>query len=138
MQICQEYPNEFLATPTGDLRCNFCDVLVKCHKKFFVESHRKVSNTKENWRRRTNLKVSKPFTTRSSKLQGTGCLFILSCRYSASQTETSHPSLKSLFAVMGKVLPSETTAQARVAKLASPKKNKFKNYFVTKHFFNYG
>ena len=40
-QICQEYPDEILATPAGDLRCNFCDVLVKCDKKFFVESHRK-------------------------------------------------------------------------------------------------
>ena len=35
---------------------------------------------------------------------------------------------------MGKVLPAETAARACVAKLASPKKNKFKNYFVTKNF----
>ena len=40
-QICQEYPDEFSATPARDLRCNLCDVLVKCDKKFFVESHRK-------------------------------------------------------------------------------------------------
>ena len=40
-QICSEYPDEFLATPAGDLRCNLCDVLVKCDKKFFVESRRK-------------------------------------------------------------------------------------------------
>ena len=40
-QICQEYLNEFLATPAGDLRCKLCDVLVKCDKKFLVESHRK-------------------------------------------------------------------------------------------------
>ena len=40
-QICQEYPDEFSATPAGDLRYNLCDVLVKCDKKFFVESHRK-------------------------------------------------------------------------------------------------
>ena len=60
-QICQEYPDEFSATPVRDLRCNLCDVLVKCDKKFFVESHQKVSNTKENWRRRPNPKVSKPF-----------------------------------------------------------------------------
>ena len=38
---CQEYPDEFSATPAGDLRCNLCDVLVKCDKTFFVESHRK-------------------------------------------------------------------------------------------------
>ena len=33
----------------------------------------------------------------------------------------NHPSLNSLFATMEKVLPSETTAQACVAKLATPK-----------------
>ena len=40
-QICQEYPNEFLATPAGELRRNLCDVLVKCDKKLFMETHRK-------------------------------------------------------------------------------------------------
>ena len=40
-RICQEYPDKFSATPAGDLRCNLCDVFVKCDAKFFVESHRK-------------------------------------------------------------------------------------------------
>ena len=40
-QTCQEYLDEISATPAGDLRCNLCDVLVNCGKKFFVESHRK-------------------------------------------------------------------------------------------------
>ena len=40
-RICEEYPDEFSATPAGDLRCNLCDVLVKCDKKFNVESLRK-------------------------------------------------------------------------------------------------
>ena len=35
---------------------------------------------------------------------------------------------------MGKVLPLQTAARTCVAKLASQKKNKFKNYFVTKNF----
>ena len=60
-QISQEYPDQFLATAAGDLRCNLCDVLVKYDKKFFVESHRKVNNTKEKWRQKANPKVSKPF-----------------------------------------------------------------------------
>ena len=34
-KICQEYLDEFLTTPAGDLRCNLCDVLVKRDKKFF-------------------------------------------------------------------------------------------------------
>ena len=40
-QICQEYPDEFSATPARDLRYNLFDVVVKCDKKFFVESHQK-------------------------------------------------------------------------------------------------
>ena len=28
-------------TPAGNLRSNFCDVLVKCNKKVFVDSHQK-------------------------------------------------------------------------------------------------
>ena len=40
-KICRQYPNEFGETPAGDLRCNFCDVIVKRDKKFFVENHRK-------------------------------------------------------------------------------------------------
>ena len=40
-QICQEYPNEFSATPAGELRGNLCNVLVKWDKKFFKENHQK-------------------------------------------------------------------------------------------------
>ena len=34
-------PDEFSATPAGDLQCNLCKVLVKCDKKVFVENHQK-------------------------------------------------------------------------------------------------
>ena len=40
-EICRQYPNEFEATPAGDLRCKLCKVLVKCDKNFFAEGHRK-------------------------------------------------------------------------------------------------
>ena len=66
-QIYKEYPIEFSATPVGDLRCNVCVVLVKCHKKFFVESRQKISNAEENWRRRANSKVSKTFSQLDQK-----------------------------------------------------------------------
>ena len=46
-QICQVYPDEFSETPAGNLRCNLCDMLVKCDKKFFVESHRKSKQHQE-------------------------------------------------------------------------------------------
>ena len=46
----------------------------------------------------------------------------------------NHPSLKSLFATMGKVLPSETAARACVAKLAS-QKEQIEELFRHKNFF---
>ena len=47
----------------------------------------------------------------------------------------NHSSLKSLFATMGKVSPSETAARACVAKLASPKKEQIQELLRDKNFF---
>ena len=47
----------------------------------------------------------------------------------------NHPSLKSLFATMGKVLPSKTAAQACVAKLASQKEEQIQELLCDKKFF---
>ena len=33
-EIWRQYLKEFGETPAGDLRCNFCDLLVKCEKFF--------------------------------------------------------------------------------------------------------
>ena len=51
----------------------------------------------------------------------------------------NHPSLKSLFATMRKVLPSETVARACVAKLASQKEEQIQELLREKKiFFNCG
>ena len=83
---CRQYPNEFEATPAGDLRCKLCEVLVKCDKKFFAESHSKsklhqgkLVTTSSSQGKQTNIS-----TTRSSKLQGKSSLFIPRRRYSTS------------------------------------------------------
>ena len=47
----------------------------------------------------------------------------------------NHPSFKSLFARMGKVLPSETAARACVAKLASQKEKQIQELFRDKKTF---
>ena len=106
-QTYQKYPNEFSATPAGDLRCNLCDVLVKCDKKFFVESHRK---SKEQ--------VVSSFLAADIPLH-----------------KLNHPSLKSLFARMGKILPSETAARSWVAKLASQKEEQIQELLRDKKIF---
>ena len=118
-QICQEYPDEFLATPARDLRCNLCDVLVKCDKKFFVESHRKS--------KQTFLQLDQV----NFKEQVVSSFFAADI----SLHKLNHPSLKSLFATREKVLPSETAARARVAKLASQKEEQIQELLRDKKIF---
>ena len=119
-QTCQEYPDEFSATPAGDLRCNLCDVLVKCDKKFFVESHRK---SKQH---QGKLETKSKAQNKQTFLHFDQVNFkepVVSSFLAADIPlhKLNHPFLKSLFARMGKVLPSETAARACVAKLASQK-----------------
>ena len=119
-QICQEYLDEFLATPARDLRCNLCDMLVKCNKKFFVESHQK---SKQHQRK---LETKSKFQSKQTFLQLGQVNFkeqVVSSFLAAviPLHKLNHSSLKSLFATMGKVLPLETAARACVAKLASQK-----------------
>ena len=132
-QTCQEYPDEFLATPAGDLRCNLCDVLVKCDKKFFVESHRKSKQHQGKLETKSKSQSKQTFLhfDQVNFKERVVSSFLTA---NISLHKLNHPSLKSLFARIGKVLPSETAARARVGKLASKKRNKFKNYFVTKKF----
>ena len=113
-QICQKYPDEFSATPARDLRCNLCDVLDKCHKTFFVESHRK---SKQHQRK---LETKSKSQTKQTFLQLDQVNFkeeLVSSFLAADIPlhKLNHPSLKSLFAIMGTVLPLETAAQACVA-----------------------
>ena len=94
----------------------------------------KVSNTKENWRRRANLKVSKPFL----HLDQVNFKEQVVSSFLAADIplhKLNHPSLKSLFARMGKVLPSETAAWACVAKLATQKEEQIQELLRDKKFF---
>ena len=37
--ILHKYASEFTSTPKGELFCKVCDCIVKCDKKFMVDSH---------------------------------------------------------------------------------------------------
>ena len=133
-QICHEYPDEFSTTPARDLRCNRCDVLVKCDKKFFVESHRK---SKQHQRK---LETKSKSQSKQTFLQLDQVNFkkqVVSSFLAADIPlhKLNHPSLKSLFATMGKVLPSETAARACVAKLASQKEQQIQELIRDKNIF---
>ena len=119
-QICQEYPDEFSATPACDLRCNLCDELVKCDKKIFVESHRK----SKQYQRKLETKSKSQSKQTFLQLDQVNFKEQVVSSFLAADIpfhKLNHPSLKSRFATMGKVSSSETAARASVAKLASQK-----------------
>ena len=109
-----------------------CDVLVM-RQKFFVESHRK---SKQHQRK---LETKSKFQSKQTFLQLDQVNFkeqVVSSFLAPDIPlhKLNHPSLKSLFATMEKVLPSETAARACVAKLASQKEQtqellRDKNFF---------
>ena len=95
-------------------------MLVKCNKKFLVESHWK----NKQHQRKLDTK-SKPQSKQTfSQLDQVNFKEQVVFSFLAVDIQfhqLNHSSLKSLFAAMKKVLPSETVAPACVAKLASLK-----------------
>ena len=133
-QTCHEYPDEFSATPAGDLRCNLCDVSVKCDKKFFVESHQK---SKQH---QGKLETKSKSQSKQTFLHFDQVNFkeqVVSSFVAADIPlhKLNHPSLKSLFARMVKALSLETAAQACVAKLASQKEQQIQELLRDKRIF---
>ena len=133
-QIFQEYLDEFSATRARDLRCNLCDVLAKCDKKFFVESHRK---SKQHQRKLEAISKSQSKQTFLQLDQVNFKEQVVSSFLAADIPlhKLNYPSLKSLFATMEKVLPSETAARACVAKVASQKEEQIQELLRDKKFF---
>ena len=133
-QICQEYLDEFPANPARDLRCHLGDVLVKCDKKFFVESHRK---SKQHQRK---LETKSKSQSKQIFLQLNQVNFkeqVVSSFLAADIPlhKLNYPSLKSLFATTGKVLPSETVARTCVAELASQKEEQIQELLRDQNIF---
>ena len=111
-------------------------MLVKCDKKFFVESHRK---SKQHQRK---LKTKSKSQSKQTFLQIDQVKFKEQVVFSFLAADIplhklNHPSLKSLFATMGKVLPvlSVTAARACVAKLASQKEEQIQELLRDKKIF---
>ena len=145
-QICQEYPDEFSATPARELQCNLCEVLVKCDKKFFVESHRKskqhqrkleTKSKSQSKQHQRKLETKSKSQSKQTFLQLDEVNFkeqVVSSFLAADIPlhKLNNPFLKSLFATIGKVLPSETAARACVAKLAFQKEEQIQELLCDK------
>ena len=93
-----------------------------------------MSNTKENWRRRANPKVSKPFL-QLDQVNFKEQVVSSFLTEDIPLHKLNDSSSKSLYATTGKVLPSETLAPACVAKLASQKEEQIQELLCNKIFF---
>ena len=106
-------------------------MLVKREKKFVVEIHQKKLETKsKSLSKQTFLQLDQV----NFKKQ-------VVSSFSAADIplhKLNHPSLKSLFDTMGKVMPSDTAKWACVAKLTSQKQEQIQELFRDKIFFNCG
>ena len=132
-QTCQEYPDEFSATPADDLRCNLCEMLVKCDKKFFVKSHRKSKQHQGKLETKSKSQSKQTFLHFDQVNFKEQVVSFLPANIPLHKL--NYPSLKSLFARMGKVLPSETAARACVAKFASQKEEQIQELLRDKKIF---
>ena len=105
-------------------------------KVFLQKATKKLSNNKENCRRRANPKVNKPF---SQLHQVKFTVKVVSSLLAADIPlhKLNHLFLKSQFVTMRKVLPSKTPARAYVAKLAS-EKEQIQELLRDKKYFNCG
>ena len=121
-KICRKFNNEFSATPGGELRCDLCEVIVKCEKKYFVESHRK---SKRHQARLENQASSsrQTYIERTTTLNHTEKVVSAFSSADIPLHKLNHPALKSLFSSSENGLPSETAARASVAKLARQKED---------------
>ena len=118
-QICQEYPDEFSATPARPrLAMQPLRRVGQMQQKVFGASHQK---SKQHQRK---LETKSKSQSKQTFLQLDQVNFKEQVVSSFLATDIplhklNHPSLRSLFATMGKVLPVETASRACVAKLAS-------------------
>ena len=109
-------------------------MLVKCDKKFFVESYRK--SKQHQGRLETKSKAqSKQTFLHFDQVNFKEPVVSSFLATDIPLHKLNHPSLKSLFARMGKVLPSETAARACVAKLASQREEQIQNLLRDKKIF---
>ena len=109
-------------------------MLVKCDKKCFVESHRKSKQHQRKFETKSKSQ-SKQTVLPPDKVNFKEQVVSSFLAADIPLHKLSNPFLKSLFATMGKVLPSETAARACVAKLAFQKEEQIQELLCNKKIF---
>ena len=130
--ILHEYDSEFTSTPKGELFCKVCDCILKCDKKFMVDSHRGSAKHQrgflhEKASTQTFLKTPIPdFAEKVTKA-------FLCADIPLHQLRNSH--LSSLFEELGNPLPSEGKCRLKVEKLAKEEALRLKDYLKDQEMF---
>ena len=108
-------------------------MLVKCDKTFFVESHQKSKQHQGKWETKSKSQSKQTFL-HFDQVNFNEQVVSSFLAAHIPLHKLNHLSLKSLFARIGKVLPSETAARACVAKLASQKEEQIQELLRDKYF----
>jgi len=127
-RIIQQYENEFVETPAGELYCKLCDTVVSHEKQFRVEQHRKTSKHQRHLERlqSTSSRHAQTFLTPISS-DFTDKVVAAFSSADIPLYKLRNPSLRKLFEDIRHPLPSETSCRNRVADLAEQKLIQIKN-----------
>ncbi|CAK8685761.1 unnamed protein product, partial [Clavelina lepadiformis] len=85
----------------SDLRCKFCEVTVKCDKKYFVESHRRSKRHQAGLEQQQASQSMQTFIEQAPTKKFTDKVVSADIPLH----KLNHPALKSLFATTGESLP---------------------------------
>ena len=117
--ILQDFPGEFIQSPSNELYCNFCSCAVSFDKRFLVDSHRKTAKHKNALDSRVELQI--PHTSQTflrkdnSDFAEAVTKAFLSAGIPLYKLNNKH--IKKLLCGNGHSLPSGTACRKTVLKL---------------------
>jgi hypothetical protein len=130
MRFVRDYPHEFACSPSNELYCRLCEVVIKCDKLFF-DSHRK--STKHA----TKIPCASSSSTKQTFLAKNITEDVTKAFLAADIPlhKLEHPAIRSLFFLMGQTPPAESSCRQYVPKLANLEKERLRNYVAHENAF---
>ena len=132
-RFVREYPLEFVSSPNNELYCRLCEVVVKCDKLFFVDSHRKSMKHATKMSSAASTSLKQTFISSANNITEEVTKAFLAADIPLHKLE--HPAIRSLFLLMGHTSPPESSCRHYVPKLAKLEKEKLKNYVANENVF---
>ena len=131
--VVNEHTSEFKSAPSGELYCKLCDCIVRCEKKFMVESHRH-SVKHQNGLKRTEASTTQTFIKPlAPNFAEKVTKAFLSADIPLHELRNIH--LKTVFSEMGHSLPYESLCRSKVKKLAEQELLRLQSYLKNEEVF---